>query len=308
MGEASLTNFQGLWSATIGPLEPDIYGYSMNVDGVTMVDPSNPWVKPMRAARTSVVQVPGEPPRLWEIQSVPHGTVHEHSYFSKALSVERRLHVYTPPGYEKDSRTYPILYLLHGSGDNDATWSAVGHAQFIEDNLLAKRKAQPMVIVMPDGHAFTGNPGQVSANMITRNVENFGEDLLKDVMPMIEATYRVKTDRENRAIIGLSMGGGQSLGIGLRHRELFAWVGGMSSYLAEPAKLVEEVFPESKSDLKLLWFACGKEDRLIENARQLSTALKQKGINHRFEETPGSHAWPVWRRHLGEFLPLLFTE
>ena len=308
MGEAALTNNQGVWSATIGPLEPDIYGYSMNVDGLTIVDPGNPWVKPMRAARTSVVLVPGEPPRPWEIQPVPHGTVHEHSYFSKSLSVQRRLHVYTPPGYEKDSKTYPVLYLLHGSGDNDATWSAVGHAQFIEDNLLAKHKAEPMVIVMPDGHAFTGNPGQVSTNMINRNVENFGNDLLKDVMPMVEATYRVKADREDRAIIGLSMGGGQSLGVGLRHRELFAWVGGMSSYLPEPAKLVEEAFPDSKSDLKLLWFACGKDDRLVDNARQLSAALKQKGINYQFEETPGSHAWPVWRRHLAEFLPLLFTR
>jgi enterochelin esterase-like enzyme len=303
MGEATLTNSQGVWSATIGPLEPDIYGYSMTLDGVSIVDPNNPWVKPMRAARTSVVQVPGEPPRPWEIQSVPHGTVHEHSYFSKSLSVQRRVHVYTPPGYEKDSQSYPVLYLLHGSGDNDATWSAVGRAQFIEDNLLAEHKARPMLIVMPDGHAFSGNPGQVGTNMITSNVENFGNDLLKDVMPMIEATYRVKASRDGRAIIGLSMGGGQSLGIGLRHRELFAWVGGMSSYLAEPAKLVEQAFPESKSDLKLLWFACGKDDRLIENARQLSTALKQKNINHKFEETPGSHAWPVWRRHLGEFLP-----
>jgi enterochelin esterase family protein len=307
MREAVLTNDQGAWSATIGPLEPDIYGYSMVVDGLAIVDPDNPWVKPMRGARTSVVLVPGEPPRLWEIQSVPHGTVHEHSYFSKSLSVERRLHVYTPPGYEKDSKSYPVLYLLHGSGDNDATWSAVGHAQFIEDNLLAARKAPPMIIVMPEGHAFNGNPGQVTTNMITRNVEDFGNDLLKDVMPMIEATYRAKADRESRAIIGLSMGGGQSLGVGLRHRELFAWVGGMSSYVPDPAKLVEEVFPESKSDLKLLWFACGKDDRLVENARQLSAALKQKGISHKFVETPGSHAWPVWRRNVAEFLPLLFS-
>src|SRR5258708_7255973 len=285
MGEVVLTNNQGNRSATSGSLEADIYGYSMVVDGVTVVDPNNPWVKPMRAARTSVVLVPGEPPRPWEIQSVPHGTVHEHSYFSKSLSVERRLHVYTPPGYEKDLKAYPVLYLLHGSGDNDATWSAVGHAQFIEDNLLAKGKAQPMIIVMPDGHAFNANPGQVTTNMITRNVENFGNDLLKDVMPMIEATYRVKAGREDRAMNGLSMGGGQSLGIGLRHRELFAWIGGMSSYLADPAKLVEEAFPDSKNDSELLWFACGKEDRLIENARQLSTALKQKGISHKFEET-----------------------
>ena len=297
----------GVWSATVGPLEPDIYGYNLTVDGLAMVDPNNPWVKPMRAARTSGLEVPGDPPRLWEFQAVPHGTVHEHAYFSKSLGANRRLHVYTPPGYEKSSASYPVLYLFHGSGDNDATWTALGRAQFIADNLLAQRKTKPMIIVMTDGHAFTGNPTQVSTNLISRNVEAFGEDLLKDVIPLIESTYRVKANRENRAIIGLSMGGGQSLGVGLRHHELFAWVGGMSSYLPNPEKLVAETFPESKSDLKLLWFACGKDDRLVENARQLSAALKEKNIPHEFKETAGNHSWPVWRRYLGEFMPLLFA-
>lgn len=306
-GPTSLTkDDSGVWSATIGPLEPDIYGYNFAVDGLAIVDPGNPWVKPMRAARTSVLEVPGHPSRLWEFQSVPHGTVHEHAYFSKSLGAKRRLHVFTPPGYEKNSTSYPVLYLFHGSGDNDATWTALGRAQFIADNLLAQQKARPMIIVMPDGHAYSGNPTQVSTNLISRNVEAFGDDLLKDVIPLIESTYRVKANRENRAIIGLSMGGGQSLGIGLRHRELFAWVGGMSSYLPNPEKLVAETFPESKSDLKLLWFACGKDDRLVENARQLSAALKEKNIPHEFKETAGNHSWPVWRRYLGEFLPLLF--
>jgi enterochelin esterase-like enzyme len=307
-GTKSLSNDEGVWSVTIGPLEPDIYGYNFTLDGVGVVDPNNPWVKPMRAARTSVVEVPGDPPRVWEWQPVAHGSVHEHYYFSKSLSVKRRLHVYTPPGYEGNSTKYPVLYLFHGSGDNDATWTEVGRANFIADNLMAQHKAQPMIIVMTDGHAFTGNPTQVTTNMISRNVTSFGEDLLKDVMPLVESTYRVKANRENRAIIGLSMGGGQSLGIGLRHRELFAYVGGMSSYLPGADKAVDELFPDSKSDLKLLWFACGKDDRLVENARQLSAALKAKGIPHEFKETPGNHSWPVWRRYLGEFMPLLFTE
>ncbi|MEO8426348.1 MAG: alpha/beta hydrolase-fold protein [Verrucomicrobiota bacterium] len=297
----------GIWSATLGPLEPDIYGYNLTVDGLAMVDPANPWVKPMRAARTSVVEIPGEPPRLWEFQSVPHGTVHEHAYFSKSLGVKRRLHVYTPPGYEKRPKSLPVLYLFHGSGDNDATWTSTGHAHFIADNLFAQHKARPMIIVMTDGHAFSGNPTQVSTNLISRNVEAFGEDLIKDVIPLIESTYRVKANRENRAIIGLSMGGGQSLAIGLKHRELFAWVGGMSSYLPNAEKIITEVFPNSKSNLKLLWIACGKDDRLIDNARQLSAALKQKNIPHEFKETPGNHSWPVWRRYLGEFMPLLFS-
>jgi enterochelin esterase family protein len=307
-GAKELTNNEGIWSVTLGPLEPDIYGYSLTIDGVTVVDPNNPWVKPMRAARTSVVEVPGTPPRLWEWRSVPHGTVHVQDYFSKSLDRKRRVHVYTPPGYEKDSKKYAVLYLFHGSGDNDATWTEVGRANFIADNLQAEHKAVPMIIVMTDGHAYTGNPTVISTNMISRNVTDFGQDLLKDVMPLVESTYRVKTGRENRAIIGLSMGGGQSLSIGLRHRELFGYVGGMSSYLPGAEKTVEELFPDSKSNLKLLWFACGKDDRLVENARQLSSALKVKGIPHEFKETEGNHSWPVWRRYLGDFMPLLFNR
>jgi len=296
----------GVWSTTLGPLEPDIYGYSFTVDNLSMVDPANPWVKPMRAARTSVVEVPGDPPRIWEFQPVPHGTVHEHTYFSKSLKSRRSVHVYTPPGYEKDSRKLPVLYLFHGAGDNDATWTATGRAHFIADNLHAQQKIKPMVIVMTDGHALSGNPTRVSTNMIARNVEAFAEDLLKDVMPLIESTYRVKANRDNRAIIGLSMGGGQSLSIGLKHRELFAWVGGMSSFLPNGEQTVAEAFVDSKNNLKLLWIACGKEDFLIDNARQLSAALAAKNIPHEFKETAGNHSWPVWRRYLGEFMPLLF--
>lgn len=305
----TLTNDgHGVWSATVGPLEPDIYGYSLTVDGLTMVDPGNPWVKPMRAARTSVVEIPGDPARLWEFQSVPHGTVHEHSYFSKSLGVKRRLRVYTPPGYETNTEHFPVLYLFHGAGDNDATWTSLGRAHYIADNLLAQHKTSAMLLVMTDGHATGANPTQVTTNMIARNVESFTSDLLQDVIPLIETTYRVKANRNNRAIIGLSMGGGQSLGIGLKHRDLFAWVGGMSSYLPNADKIIAEVFSESKSNLKLLWIACGKDDRLIENARQLSATLKAKNIPHEFKETAGNHSWPVWRRYLGEFLPLLFTE
>ena len=296
----------GVWNATLGPLEPDIYGYSFTLDGLSMLDPANPWVKPMRAARTSVVEVPGDPPRLWEFQSVPHGTIHEHAYFSKSLAVRRSLHVYTPPGYEKNSGKLPVLYLFHGAGDNDATWTATGRAHFIADNLLAQQKTKPMIIVMTDGHALSGNPTRVSTNMIARNVEAFGEDLIKDVMPLIESTYRVKANRDNRAIIGLSMGGGQSLSIGLKHRELFAWVGGMSSFLPNGDKAVAEAYADPKNSLKLLWVACGKDDFLIENARQFSAALDARHVPHVFKETAGNHSWPVWRRYLGDFMPLLF--
>lgn len=308
-GSKELTKSNEVWSVTIGPLEPDLYGYSFTVDnGLTIVDPANPWVKPMRASRTSVLHVPGDPPRVWDFQSVPHGTLHTHFYFSKPADMRRRLHVYTPPGYEKGSENYPVLYLFHGAGDNDGAWSSIGHAHFIADNLLAEQKIKPMIIVMTDGHPTAANPTRVTSQMMERQFEVFREDLLKEVLPLIAATYRVKTDRQDRAIVGLSMGGWQSLTIGLKDREQFAWVGGMSSFLPNAEKLVADAFPEPKSNLELLWIACGKDDRLIDNARRLSTALNEKKISHEFKETAGDHSWPVWRRYLADFMPLLFTK
>ena len=296
----------GVWSVTVGPLPPDIYGYNLTIDGVAVADPANPWFKPMRAARTSAVQIPGDPPCLWEFQPVPHGSVRQHVYFSRSLGRERRLHVYTPPGYENNSSRYPVLYLFHGYGDNDATWTAFGRANCIADNLLARHQALPMIIVMTDGHAL--NASATSADLMPQNLEAFRDDLLGDVIPLIESTYRVKADRENRAIAGLSMGGDQSLTVGLKRRDLFAWVGGMSSYLPDADRLVAEDFPDGKSNLKLLWFACGKEDRLLEHSQKLSTALKERQIPHVFKETAGNHSWPVWRRYLGEVMPLLFVK
>ena len=306
-GSTALTKAEdGVWSVTLGPLPPDIYGYNLTIDGVAVADPANPWFKPMRAARTSAVQIPGDPPCLWEIQPVPHGSVRQHIYFSRSLGRERRLHVYTPPGYEKNSSRYPVLYLFHGYGDNDATWTAFGRANSIADNLLARHQARPMIIVMTDGHAL--DPGATGADIMQQNLEAFRADLLGDVMPLVESTYRVKADRENRAIAGLSMGGGQSLAIGLKRRDLFAWVGGMSSYLPDAGRLVAEDFPDGKSNLKLLWFACGKDDHLLEHSQTLSTALKEGHILHVFTATSGNHSWPVWRRDLGELMPLLFVK
>jgi enterochelin esterase-like enzyme len=308
-GPTELTNNNGVWSATVGPLEAEIYGYSFTVDnGLTIADPANAWVKPMRATRTSALHIPGNPPQPWDFQSVPHGTLHTHYYFSKPAEMKRRVHVYTPPGYENGSEKYPVLYLFHGAGDNDATWSSFGHAHFIADSLLTERKMKPMIIVMTDGHPTTANPTRITPEIMERQLEVFRDDLLTHVLPLIQSTYRVRTNRADRAIIGLSMGGWQSLTIGLKHRDLFAWVGGMSSFLSDPKKLVTEAFPDSKGDLKLLWFACGKEDRLINNSRQLSAALKEKQIPHTFNETAGDHSYPVWRRYLVEFLPLAFAD
>jgi len=302
----------GVWSVTIGPLEPDVYGYAFSIDGFRTLDPVNSGVKPMRSPTTSVLEVPGNPPRIWEFQDVPHGAVRLHDYQSKALDRLRHLRVYTPPGYQRGSRRYPVLYLFHGSGDNDATWTAFGHAHWILDNLIAAGKAKPMIVVMTDGHAtapqFTGVPG---TNMISRNVSDFERDLLGDVLPFVEANYRARREAASRAIAGLSMGGGQSLTIGLNHPELFGWVGGFSSFVRDPQTVLAKALanPEATNrKLHLLWIACGKDDRLVENSRQFVEVLKKNGIRHEFHETEGNHSWPVWRRYLADFAPLLFNS
>jgi enterochelin esterase-like enzyme len=299
---------QGVWSLTVGPLEPDLYGYSFSIDGLAVSDPLNSVLKPMRSPRTSVVDVPGDPPRLHEYQDVPHGTVRLHEYVSKALGRRRPLRVYTPPGYDQKAEArYPVLYLFHGSGDNEATWTSFGHAHLIADNLLAQSKAKAMIIVMTDGHAVVGG----GPEMRGKNVEFFGKDLLEDAMPFVEANYRTKADRESRAIVGLSMGGGQSLTVGLNHLDRFAWIGGFSSAIANPETTIAAALadpPATNAKLRLLWIACGKDDGLAKNAQGLSDVLKTKEIRHELRITEGNHSWPVWRRYLGEFLPLLFGE
>jgi enterochelin esterase family protein len=297
---------QGVWSITVGPLEPDLWGYNFTQDGVVLTDPLNSALKPMRSPRTSVVEVPGEPPRLHEFQNVPHGTVRLHDYESTALGRRRPLRVYTPPGYDRDPNVrYPVLYLFHGSGDTEATWTAFGRAHLIADNLIAQGKAKPMILVMPDGHAVVGPEAR------EKNVPGFLKDLLDDVLPFVEKNYRTQADREHRGIVGLSMGGGQSLTGGLTHLETFAWVGGFSSAIRDPETTVAAALADpaaTNARLKLLWFACGKDDRLVEGGKELSEALKKRGIKHEFRITDGNHSWPVWRKYLGEFLPLLFVE
>ena len=307
---------QGVWSVTVGPLAPDLYGYGFSVDGFRTLDPSNRDVKPMRSPTTSILEVPGTPPLPHEFTDVPHGVVRTHLYRSKSLDKRRGLCVYTPPGYDqKPDARYPVLYLFHGSGDNEATWTALGRAHLILDTLVAAGKAKPMLIVMPDGHAATQQPpgagagpsaGEAGRN---RNVEAFGRDLLEDVIPFVERNYRVLPGPQSRAIVGLSMGGGQSLAIGLNHPELFAYVGGMSSAVRQPEATVGKALSDPKAaneKFKLVWVACGKDDFLIEANRQFSDLLKQRGVKHQFVETEGNHSWPVWRRYLAEFAPLLF--
>ena len=308
--KAMTKDSNGVWSVTLGPLAPDLYGYSFSIDGIQTLDPVNSSVKPMRSPRTSILDVPGDQPALHDFQMVPHGVVRLHEYQSRSLGKLRRLQVYTPSGYEKSRVRFPVLYLLHGAGDNEATWVTLGRAHMIADNLFAWGKAIPMVIVMMDGHALP--PGPRTTNIVerARSIAAFEGDLLQDVIPMIEATYRVREGALGRAIIGLSMGGGQSLTIGLNHPELFSWVGGMSAAVYSPETSIAYALNDAANTnrkLKLLWFACGKDDFLLKQNQQFDELLTKRGIRHTFNLTDGNHSWPVWRRYLADFLPLLFV-
>lgn len=288
---------EGIWSVTVGPVASDVFEYNFSVDGVTMIDPGNAAIKPMRNPRTSILHLPGTPPRLHDFQAVPHGRVSLHWYASKSLGRRRALQVYTPPGYDTDtSRRFPTLYLFHGSGDNEATWVAHGHAHWILDNLIADGRAQPMIVVMLDGHASSDRGANLAA---------FERDLLEDAMPLIGSNYRTREEASHRAIIGLSMGGGQSLTIGLKYPDRFAWVGGMSSSVGQAADLLEDGTALNRH-LKMLWFACGKDDFLLKPNQDLAAAMRAKNIRHHYIETEGAHNWPVWRRYLADFLPLVF--
>ncbi len=301
----------GDWSVTLGPLAPEIYGYSFNIDGFQTLDPGNSALKPMRSPRTSILEVPGNPPLIHEFNpSVPHGVVREHLYSSKALGMVRSLHVYTPPGYDKTRKDFPVLYLLHGSGDNDATWSSLGRANVILDNLLAAKKARPMIVVMTDGHAFITPPGTSPTNAAVRgrNTRDYEQDLIGSVMPFVEENYRTIKRRESRAIIGLSMGGGQSLHVGLNHLDRFAWVGAMSAAVPD-AEAVSAALADAKSTnkkLRKLWIAIGKDDFLLSRNKTFDELLTSRGIQHQYQITAGDHSWPVWRRYLAEFAPQVF--
>ena len=294
----------GLWSVTVGPIDSGVWEYSFVVDGLSMIDPGNPAIKPMREPRTSILHIPGQPPLLHDFQNVPHGVVRQHTYQSKSLGRLRELIIYTPPGYDQQPEArFPTLYLQHGSGDNQATWTVHGKAHWILDNLIAQKQAKPMAIVMMDGHAAFATPGGPGSNATA-----FERDLLEDVMPFVESTYRVKPDAGSRAIVGLSMGGGQSLTIGLNHLDRFAWIGGFSSSVptSQAVATALDNADATNGKIKLLWIACGKDDFLLKRNQEFIAILKEKGIKHEWHLSDGGHSWPVWRGYLAQILPNLF--
>ena len=304
---------QGVWSVTTAPLPPDYYGYSYSVDGVRNLDPYNHSLVPNLIMPSSAVHVP-DPGLPWEVSDVPRGEIHHHFYKSSVAGDDRDYYVYTPAGYDAAARkTYPVLYLLHGFSDDASAWTAVGHANVIFDNLIAQGKIKPMIVVMPLGYGTMemiqlGWGAWSHTDVRDKNFSRFREALLTEVIPKVESEYHITKDRSSRAIAGLSMGGSESLLTGLNNLDKFAWIGAFSSG-GIPDEF-EKDFPgldaKANQQIRLLWIACGTEDRLITVNRSLREWLKTKGVQHTDIETPGMHTWMVWRRNLAEFSGLLF--
>ncbi len=314
----------GVWEATIGPVDPGEYRYYYNVDGVYVVAPRNPATSETFTTSESndnlwsLLNIPGSD--FMDTRDVPHGAIEMVTYFSKALHRFRRMHIYTPPGYEKGGGRYPVFYLLHGAMDSDDAWSTVGRAGFIMDNLIADNKVKPMVVVMPAGHTSRGfggaggrRGGPGSTNGAPR--DEFNEDFLGDVMPYAENHYRVYTDQAHRAIAGLSMGGAQTLTAAFATLDKFAYIGVFSSGIGlggGSAGSWEEQHqavldnPKLKKGIKLLWLSTGKNDSLIQRSRDTVELLKRHGFNPIFLESPGAHTWVNWRNYLNQFAPQLF--
>jgi enterochelin esterase-like enzyme len=324
---------QGVWSITVGPLVPDFYSYTLTVDGVRTIDPKNAWVKQGVSSLANMFVVPGDEVAFADNRPVPHGDIRIVWYHSTTLNAMRRMHIYTPPGYDTSKTPYPVLYLIHGGGDEDSGWSTIGRAGFIMDNLMAAGKIKPMIVVMPNGSislpgvsttvapADRNSPQALAARIaaISKLHDTFVNDLLTTIIPYVAKNYRISANREHRAIAGLSMGGAETLRVAPPNLDKFAYIGVFSMGLQEGANAgVNSDFVQrnakffADSDqtnklVKLFWIGVGKNDQTVtDGPRKLSELLKQRGIQHEFHETEGGHTWINWRQYLRDFAQLLF--
>jgi len=326
-------NGDGVWEITVGPLPAGAYRYVFGVNGMIVVDSRNPVTSQTNTTVYSLAVVPGSD--VFDTKNVPHGAVASVYYHSTSLGGIRRMHVYTPAGYDTSRERYPVFYLLHGAGDVDDSWSSVGRAGFIVDNLIASNKAKPMIVVMPAGHvngagAALGGPSQALGASgipgIGAGPDPFANDFVNDLMPYVEKNYRVLTDRQSRAIAGLSMGGNQTLNIAIPHLDKFGYIGVFSSGIINPrAATASSAQPPApfgdawekqnagaldnaaaKRGLALLWFSTGKDDFLIQTTRDTVDLLKKHGFTPVFRESEGGHTWLNWRDYLSQFAPQLF--
>lgn len=306
---------KGIWIVTSTSIKPDVYSYSFMVDGLSIPDPANSMTKSFVAgSRCSLLLVSGSTPNSWDYCDGPHGVVHHHLLDSKLTGDRRDYYVYTPPQFDSSGKThYPVLVLQHGLTDDASAWMTIGRANVILDNLINKGKTVPMVVVNMLGYGMP-NPNRSLKPMFEPSTqqqcaEAFTNCMLNEVLPEVERHYHISSDREMHAITGLSMGGGQSLSIGLTHLDRFAWIGSFSGAITminDPAKVFANLNSSHNAQIRLLWVACGVDDFLIEPNRLFHALMKAKQIKHTYIETAGAHTWSNWRRYLTELLPLLF--
>lgn len=297
----------GVWEIVIGPIQPGIYRYNFVVDGVRTNDPLNPRISLGLVQIHNLYEVPGATFSEYSPE-IPHGAISIVHYFSKVTNTMRRMHVYTPPGYESGATKLAVLYLLHGATDSDDAWPTVGRAGAILDHLIAAQKATPMIVVMPAGHTTTefrmGPGGRIGR-------DNFNDDLVSVIMPFVDGHYRTLADRDHRAIAGLSMGGAQTLAISLNHAADFGWVGVFSSgffpsMMQDAEKTDLASYRASRQQFHLFWLGVGKSDFLLQTSHATEALLNRYGIKTEMHETEGFHSWNVWRDYLNMFAPLLF--
>jgi enterochelin esterase-like enzyme len=302
----------GIWTVTLGPIKPGLYSYNFILDGVKITDPSNVLSKRDGIKIFSTLLIRGKESELYSVNQVPHGTIHKIWYNSPSLGLYRRMYIYTPPGYEKSTVNYPVLYLLHGGTIDEEAWTTLGNANQILDNLISQGKAKPMIIVMPNGNPDqVAAPGETplettSAGIISNGL--FEKSLVSDIIPFIESTYRVTANKENRAIAGLSMGGGHTLKITLDNPDKFGYIGvfsaGLRTTTPETAKQLKAL---ESSNPKLFWVGCGVDDPLAyTGTKNLIEVLNKFHLNVVYRESPGGHTWTNWREYLSELAPLLF--
>lgn len=301
----------GVWSITIKPVQPDIYSYLFNIDGVQVPDMNNPAIKIGTQIYQSIVEVPGNPPRFDEVQNVPHGTLITKRFISTSLKRTRAFTIYLPPQYYTEpGRKFPMLILRHGGGDDETSWTQrAGSADVILENLIARHKAVPMIIVMPNGLTNSTWAGGSTPEAM----KALEEEMLTEIIPMVKHTYRIAPGRMNTAITGLSMGGGQAFVMGLRNLDKFAWIGEFSAGLLSDIDFkIDETLPgivNAKTinpQLKLLWLGCGTDDPRYPGHLGIVDLLNKRGIHNESHGVPGGHEWKVWRVELAGFMQKIF--
>ena len=320
-------NDTGLWTLTVGPLNPELYGYTFSVDGVRMTDPNNVQVRRDGSRYESFLIIPGKESELYFPGDVAHGNLTKTWYKSAVLGLTRRLYVYTPAGYETGKDKYPVFYLLHGAGGDEDAWTTMGRAVQILDNLIAAGKAKPMIVVMTNGNAnqsaaqndvpLPAAAGQQTMADYMKYAGKFEESLVSDIIPFIEKNYRTYTDKDHRAIAGLSMGGAHTQTITNNNPKLFSYIGvfsmGIMNFGTPPqdvAKIDQEreakIEVLKNSGYKVYWIGCGKDDFLYGSVTNLRSTLDKLNFKYTYRESTGGHTWANWRIYLSEFAPLLF--